>query len=115
MLDYSGSQILEYIKFEASWVLLNVSSGTHKQVESIIICGAIPKFINLFSSTAEQTQINAVWAIGNCCGDSPEFRDIVLNEKNLFQQFIPLCNLSLSIDIQRNVAWTLSNLARGNR
>ena len=51
MLDYNGKeeQIYEKIKFELTWILLNISSGTHEQVNILILHDIIPKFITLLS------------------------------------------------------------------
>lgn len=54
-----------------------------------------------------------MWCLGNIAGDKPEYRDMILKidgglEGLLLNMTNPSC-----VAMQRNVAWTLSNLCRG--
>jgi len=54
----------------------------------------------------------AVWALGNVAGDSPQCRDLVLGHGALMPLLAQL-NEHSKISMLRNATWTLSNFCRG--
>lgn len=56
--------------------------------------------------------LQAVWALGNIAGDSPQCRDMVLKERALVPLLEQLKDNS-KLSMQRNATWTLSNFCRG--
>jgi importin subunit alpha-1 len=65
-------------------------------------------FTILTSLSLEQ----AVWALGNVAGDSPNCRDLVLGQGALVPLLSQL-NEHSKLSMLRNATWTLSNFCRG--
>lgn len=56
--------------------------------------------------------VQAVWALGNIAGDSPQCRDLVLNAGAL-PPLLEQLKEGSKVSMLRNATWTLSNFCRG--
>jgi hypothetical protein len=56
--------------------------------------------------------LQAVWALGNIAGDSPNCRDLVLNAGAL-PPLLEQLKEGSKVSMLRNATWTLSNFCRG--
>ncbi|KAK7363257.1 hypothetical protein VNO77_05391 [Canavalia gladiata] len=125
ILEFLGRRDERQLQFEAAWILTNVASGTSQDTKLLVDLGAIPLFVQLLSSKTFDIVEQAVWALGNIAGDSPGYRDIVLDHgalKPLLSQLPSLSRLpskrttivvDLELPMLRTAVWTLSNFCHG--
>ncbi|EDO08544.1 armadillo/beta-catenin-like repeat domain containing protein [Babesia bovis T2Bo] len=111
-IEFLGRFDAPELQFEAAWAITNVASGNQQQTKVATDNGAVPKLIALLDSPKEEVREQAVWALGNIAGDSPECRDLVLGLGAL-KPLLYLLVHSEKDSVIRNATWTVSNLCRG--
>merc|ERR1712151_267139 len=83
-----------------------------EQTRFVVEHGALPIFVELLQSQNDDVREQAVWALGNIAGDSPNFRDLVLQSGGL-NPIMAVLRESEKTSMMRNATWALSNLCRG--
>jgi importin subunit alpha-1 len=104
-------------QFEAAWALTNIASGTTDHTACIVNTpGLISSFVSLLGSADHNVCEQTVWALGNIAGDSPIYRDLLLERGVLTElTHIPgrFGDSGTTLALRRNMMWMIANLCRG--
>ncbi|KAG2226823.1 hypothetical protein INT45_005788 [Circinella minor] len=125
------------IQFEAAWIVTNIAAGTSKQTEMLVNADFIIGLLECLHS--QQTTINvktqAAWALSNFAGESPQLRQLLIQNDALGAVAQVLLDLTtkakedareygcygdtttifddeMLTDIKA-LTWTISNMSRG--
>ena len=112
LVSFIQQESMPELQFEAAWALTNIASGNADQTKCVVDAGTVPLFIRMLHSSNTDVKEQAVWALGNIAGDSPQLRDLCL-EHGMMASLLEVYRTSDKISILRNATWCLSNLCRG--
>ncbi|CAM9535486.1 unnamed protein product [Ascophyllum nodosum] len=111
LIQLLGTQNDE-IQIEVTWCITNIASSWSRHAQSIL--GATPQLISFLSAPNPALQEQSLWALGNIAGDSCDSRDL-LRANGILVPIFRLLQQPPTIEIARTAAWTISNLARGDK
>jgi len=105
----------ERLLHECVWILTNIAGGSNDDVRAVVDAGALDLLLSLLGSRNIDLAEQTVWLCGNIAGDCVELRDELLRMDGVYEKLIELMGPEYDrrVALQRQVAWTLSNLARG--
>ncbi|XP_018012581.1 importin subunit alpha-6 [Hyalella azteca] len=99
------------LQFESLWAITNIAAGRNEHTKAVIDAGGLPGILRLLSSRLEKVALQAVWAVSNIIGDNAAMRDYVV-EAGVVPILSQLVHRYQSVEAQRIISWTLSNLLR---
>ena len=110
LISLLDSNLYEF-KYEATYCLCNIASGTSDQANSIIIYGGIPKIWNLLDCQIEEIKTQTIWLVSNLVGDSTKIRDALIENKILDKILTILASTNNENYINMST-WCISNFFR---
>ena len=100
-------------KYEATYCLCNIASGTEEQAKTIIIYGGIPKILNLLDCSIEEIKSQTIWLVANLAGDSAKIRDSLIENK-IFDKILTILAGTNNENYINLSGWAITNFFRVN-
>ena len=98
-------------KYEATYCLCNIASGTEEQAKTIIIYGGIPKILNLLDCSIEEIKSQTIWLVANLAGDSAKIRDSLIENK-IFDKILTILAGTNNENYINLSGWAITNFFR---
>lgn len=95
-------------KYEATYCLCNIASGTPDQAKTIIIHGGIPKILNLLDCSIEEIKSQTIWLVSNLVSDSDKIRAALIENK-IFDKILTILSSTNNESYINLSAWAISN------
>ena len=95
-------------KYEATYCLCNIASGTPEQAQNIIIYGGIPKILNLLDCSVEEIKSQTIWLVSNLVSDSEKIREALIENK-IFDKILTILASTNNENYINLSAWAISN------
>ena len=95
-------------KYEATYCLCNIASGTPDQAKTIIIYGGIPKILNLLDCSIEEIKSQTIWLVSNLVSDSDKIRAALIENK-IFDKVLTILSSTNNENYINLSAWAVSN------
>jgi hypothetical protein len=107
----STAQVSEEELLEALWCCINLGAGSHQAVVRIISTLS-PYFVALLHSHNNLLVENAVWALGNCAGESQEARTTLIAQ-GIAEPLVSLMGTNIK-GIAMLACWAVANTLKGS-
>jgi len=98
-------------QYESLWCLINISYNSGEQANNIINKGGIEKIDKIMDSQITELKEQAIWLIGNLCGESNKIRDYLIKNK-IYEKILTILSSSNIESIIKKGIWTLANFFR---
>ena len=114
VLGYLSPEHDEDFQKESGLIVCNLASGPHPCVETLVRYGAIKQCLRVINPSKLEVTENAIWALGNISGESPEYTKEVNNKGvlNLLIELLKEWENSITTRIARVSMWVVSNLVK---
>jgi len=112
LIEFAKLEDEPQLILESIWNITNIASGSHHQTIALVQQGTIIYLVKKLRHPNLKIAEQAIWALGNIAGDSPELRDAVLKWGAIYP-LIKCMNTTKKAQVIKHGAWMLSNLCRG--
>ena len=107
LINLMDNPLYEF-KYEATYCLCNIASGTPDQAKTIIINGGIPKILNLLDCSIEEIKSQTIWLVSNLVSDSDKIRAALIENK-IFDKVLTILSSTNNENYINLSAWAVSN------